>query len=434
MGFFRDICRQSPERAASEAAPSVESVASVEISEAPTLREGGYPAWLMLPGRAMNISTVFRCVRLLSDTVASLPVMYLRRRGGIFVEAPDTRLHYLLTVQPDYATSAFDFWKRAMEQVLVHGNAYIVPVYNKASLDYDRLVLCDNYTVTYDPENDIYDISDQRNAVYGRYTENEVIHLKGITLNDSKVGMSVLSYARLTTGIAEAGARETLSRFRSGGNVRGFVLGGKSVKGFGGVQDSELDRQAEVLEDDIDNSKRIHALPGALDFKQLSLSSTDLQFLESRKFTVMEICGFFGIHPSFITGESGGNYKSVEQANMAFMTQTLNPLLRMIESEFQRKLFGPSRSGRNRIQFDRRSLYACDIASKVRYQAQAIQSGLYTVNELRREENRPEVPGGDTVLVSANLRNIAGEPSGDTTEPAGEPKADTDGKSNDTTD
>ena len=93
-------------------------------------------------------------------------------------------------------------------------------------------------------------------------------------------------------------------------------------------------------------------------------------------------------------------------ANVAFLSNTLEPLLRNIESELQRKLFLPSQYGKQRIQFDRRGLYACDLDSRVKYQTATIAAGLYTVNEWRRAENKPPVEGGDKVLVSANLKGI----------------------------
>ena len=131
-----------------------------------------------------------------------------------------------------------------------------------------------------------------------------------------------------------------------------------------------------------------------------------MQFLETRKFSVREICRFFGVHPSFVFDDTSNNYKSAEMANVAFLTNTLNPLLRKIEVELHRKLVAPSLCCKRKFQFDRRGLYACDLDSRVKYQAQTIAAGLYTVNEWRQEENKPAVEGGDTVMVSANLKSI----------------------------
>ena len=131
-----------------------------------------------------------------------------------------------------------------------------------------------------------------------------------------------------------------------------------------------------------------------------------MQFLESRKFTVREICRFFGVHPSFVFDDTSNNYKSAEMANVAFLNNTLNPILRKIECELLRKLVAPTLANKRKFEFNRQSLYACHLESRSKYWQQVIATGLYTVNELRREENKPDVEGGDVVLVSANLRTI----------------------------
>lgn len=356
---------------------------------------------------AMSVAAVYRCVNLLSESVANLPLQYLRLKGGIYVPDIDSRLHYLLSVQPDTAYSAFDFWKQVINTVLLHGNAYIVPLYNPSiSPEVDRLALCAPYTVSHDTATDRYTVNDISNAVSGVFSEDEIIHIKGYTF-DGKKGVSVLTHARLTLNIARTGDRETLSRFANGGNVRGIVSNDTSVKGFGEYPDQQLEKTARLLDRKInDDGERIVSIPGQAQFSQTSLTSTDMQFLESRKFTVRDICRFFGVHPSFVFDDTSNNYKSAEMANVAFLSNTLNPLLRCIESELQRKLVPEKLQGKRRFLFDRRSLYACDLDSKVKYQSQSLAIGMCTVNELRRSENMPPVDGGDTVLVSANLKSI----------------------------
>lgn len=359
---------------------------------------------------AMAVAAVYRCVKLLSESVANLPLQYMRLKGDIFVEDHASRLHYLLTVQPDATKSAFNFWKETVERILLDGNAYILPVYNPASLEIDRLVLCSRYAVTHDALNDTYSIFDQMNGVYGVYQEDEIIHIKGHTA-DGKTGISVLRYAQQTLDIAMTGDRETLKRFANGGNVRGIISNDKSVTGFGEYQDSQLEKTAASVDSKFQGGDRIVSLPGQVDFKQISLSSTDMQFLESRKFTIRDICRFFGVHPSFVFDDTSNNYKSAEMANVAFLSNTLNPLLRNIENELLRKLVAPSLCCKRRFQFDRRGLYACDLESRVKYQTNTIAAGIYTVNDWRKQENMPPVEGGDKVLVSANLKDIRGDVS-----------------------
>lgn len=377
-----------------------------EKKQPPTPREGGILWPFFSSNTALCVATVYRCVKLLSESVAALPVQVMRRKGGIFIDDVDSRLPFLMNVQPNEFMSAFDLWQQAVQMVLMKGNAYIIPVYSASTMDFERFILCSDGSVAHDTYAGVYNVNDLVNGIKGSYDEDEVIHLKGLTLYDQRSGVSVLEFARLTADIAQVGDRETLDRFANGGNVRGLVGNDTSVRGFGEYQDKELEKTATDIDGRFRHGERIVSLPGQVEFKPLSLSSTDLQFLESRKFTVREICRFFGVPPSFVFDDTSNNYKSAEMANVAFLSNTLEPLLRNIESELQRKLFLPSQYGKQRIQFDRRGLYACDLDSRVKYQTATIAAGLYTVNEWRRAENKPPVEGGDKVLVSANLKGI----------------------------
>lgn len=367
----------------------------------------GY-TWLTSEHGALCISSVFRCVKFLSESVANLPLQYMCLRRGVFIEDTSSRLHYLLNVQPNPNQNAFDFWTQAVQNVLLDGNAYIVPVYYRGECN--ALILCGRGTVGHDVVQDVYTISDYVNGVKGVYRENDIIHLKFFSI-DGKHGLSVLSYARLTTTIASTGDNETLSRFENGGNVRGLIgKNGTAVQGFGEYQTEQLQKLAQDTDIRIQGGQRIVAIPGDVEFKQFSLSSTDMQFLETRKFGVREICRFFGVHPSFVFDDTSNNYKSAEMANVAFLSNTLNPILRRIECEFHRKMVPQSLCCKQRFQFNRFGLYACDLESKAKYLGQMLATGLYTVNELRHMENRPAVEGGDRAFISANLKGID-EPS-----------------------
>ena len=375
------------------------------------------PQYEVMP---LNIGAVYRCVEILSNSVATLPLLYLKERNGVFRTDTDARLHYLLAVQPNENTGAFDFWAQVVRYMLLHGNAYIVPQYDAASMDISRLILCSPGSVAHDTLNDTYTVTDTVNGLTGTYTEDEVIHIKNYT-RDGKNGLSTLAFARTTLDIAITGDQETLNRFANGGNVRGFVGNDKSVRGFGEYQDNELQKTADDLDARFRNGERIVSLPGQVQFSPISLSSTDMQFLESRKFTVRDICRFFGVHPSFVFDDTSNNYKSAEMANVAFLSQTLNPLLRKIEVELHRKLVTPSLCCKRRFEFDRAGLYASDLDSKVKYQAQTIAAGIFTVNEWRKKENKPAVEGGDAVLVSANLKGIKETATAAEPEPVKEP-------------
>ena len=354
----------------------------------------------------LQIATVYRCVQLLSDSVAGLHLQYMKLKNDRYQEDTNSDLHYLLSVQPQPEMSIFDFWSMAVKLMLIDGNAYIYPRYVRGELT--DLVLCNRYTVTHDTLNNKYTICDAYNGVYGTFDESQIIHLY-LHSADGRDGESVISHARRTMTIAAAGDDETANRFVNGGNVRGIISNDKSVTGFGEYQDEELEKTAIDVDSRFSKGEHIVSLPGQVDFKQISLSSTDMQFLESRKFTVREICRFFGVHPSFVFDDTSNNYKSAEMANVAYLSMTLDPILKRIESEFTRKLIPRTLCCKRIFKFDRKGIYSLDLESMAKYQKLTIESGIYTINDWRRIENQPLVDKGDIVLCSTNLAALDSE-------------------------
>lgn len=361
---------------------------------------------LSFPGcsDAMAIAATYRCVTLLSESVASLRLQYMQRKGGRYQEDIESDFHYLLTVQPQPEMSAFSFWSMAVQLMLLDGNAYIYPRYVMGELT--DLVLCHPKSVSQDPLTNRYFVSDAFNGVYGTFEEKDIIHLYLHTA-DGRRGESVIAHARRTMDIASAADEETENRFVNGGSVRGIISNDKTTTGFGEYQDKELERTAESVDSRFSRGERIVSVPGQVDFKQISLSSTDMQFLESRKFTVREICRFFGVHPSFVFDDTSSNYKSAEMANVAFLSNTLDPILKRIECELTRKLIPREMCCKRKFQFDRRGIYSMDLQSLADYQKKTIESGIYTVNDWRRIENQPTIEGGDTVYISTNLMPLS---------------------------
>lgn len=353
---------------------------------------------------AMTIPTVFRCMQVLSEGVANLPLRYMRLQGEVYKEFDTHALHYLLTVQPNPNMNAYTFISMIVQE-LYHGtgNAYVYPRYIDGELF--ELILLNPYSVTHDTTNDKYFVSDIENGVYGTFDESQILHFFRFT-KDGKNGISVIDYARRTMSIAATGDQETWNRFSNGGNVMGFVTNDKGVRGYGEYQDKELKSTAQALDQLFHDGVRIASLPGQTGFQQISLSSTDMQFLESRKFTIADLCRIYGVPRGMVYDDTSTNYKSVEMQQVAFLTNTINPILRRIENEFTRKLIPRSLCCKRIFQFDRRELYSCDLESYANYQMKTIQSGIYSVNDWRKKENQDPVPGGDRILVSTNLAPI----------------------------
>lgn len=355
---------------------------------------------------AMRLSVVYSCVQYISNAVANMRCMYQKKdTKGVYKEDYNNILHYLLTVQPNEDYNAHDFWQRVVTLILLSGNAYIYPKWDIVTGQLEALILLEDGSVSYDRYSRTYVVADAENDVNAVLNEDEIIHLKNVVI-DGKLGVSVIDYAMFTMGVVATAKMEVQNRFANGGNIRGIVGNNTSVTGYGQYQKEQLSDVAVDIDTKFMSGKHIVSLPGDVHFTPISLSSTDMQFLETYKFTSKELCQFFGVPTVLITGESSSTYKSLTEARLAFLSQTLDPLLKKIENELKRKLIARKACGKYRFLFDRSAIYDTDLLSKSKYQMQTIQTGLYTINEWRMLENKPTVEGGDVPLVSANLKGL----------------------------
>lgn len=353
------------------------------------------------PETAMSIAAVYRCVNIISDSVAMLPLIHERKQGDAFTPVNDTLTHFL-SVQPNEWTSAFDFWKMAVQSRLLYGDALIVPQFDTMG-GLKRLVLARPGTGGPVSGIGLYQINDPEQGLEGEYMEDEIIRVKGQTL-DGVNCLSVLGYAARSMSISATAENNTLNTFGNGGATMGMISNESGVPGYGEYQLDALQSLADRMSDSIRRGDRILAVGGKASYTPFTMTAADMQFLESRKFTVLEICRFFGVHPSFVFGDTATNYKSAEMANVAFLSNTLAPILRQIELEIARKLLPIGSS--ERIRFDREELYATDLESRMAYIEKRIQTGTLTPNEARTAMGMQPIEGGDVMMISANLKPI----------------------------
>ena len=376
--------------------------------------------WANTPTRAMKIAAVFRAVNLISSGLATLKLEYKRKdRYKGYFKIDDSiggkRLNYVLSVQPNSRMNASVFLKNLVSQILLQGNAYVVPVRNIYN-DVEALYLLSPGSVAYDTYSNSYQVSDVVNKIEGVFSANEILHFKNVSNDGGYTGVSTISYAALTLGIAATSDNETLKRFATGGRFKAILKNNTSVKGFGEYQDEQLKAHGEDLQDAINRGDDILAVKGDVEVSPLSMSSADMQFLESRKFTIREIARFFNVPPSKLMDDSNSNYKSVEVSNIAFYTEALQPIVTEIEREFSAKLLNEYNYLDYKFTFDLSALYALDLGSKARWDKNRLENGLVSVNDLRRERDIEPVEKGDDVYLSVNYAPIgstklSGEPS-----------------------
>lgn len=376
-----------------------------------TLLSGRKNQYVTSPDLAMKIATVYRCVDILSGSVASLPLWLQRwrERGGYYSRAEDA-VNVLLNVRPNVRMNAYDFKRAAViNMVLTDGNAYILP--KKYGGDVEALVLLSPGSVSYDALTNRYVVSDGVNREFGIYGPEEIIHLKNISLDGGYTGVPTLRYAANVLNISATADAQSSDIIGKGGQLK-MLLGNVEAfqqRGFGQYEQKEVDKLADRVEGLFAEGRDVISIPSDIKPTIMSMTSTDLQLLDNKKFGVLEICRFFGVHPDKVFAGQSTNYKASEMSQVGFLTDTLAPVLCKIETEFTSKLV-PGEG--YRYQFDTTKLYTTDLQTKSTYYKEMIANGIYTVNDARRMEGLAPVAGGDEPLITCNVQPISAALSG----------------------
>ena len=359
------------------------------------------------PDLAMKISAVYRCMSILSGTVASLP-FYPRRKsdkGGHLEINESSPLYPLLRWRASDRLTSYELMEASVILYHMQGNVLIFPKYK--NFEASELVLVTPGMWVYDQFTDKYTITDTINGITGTFDSWRVIHLRNKNLDGSKMGVSTITYAARILNISANADEQTLSNMKNGNKQKGFLTGGSVMEGMGKLQDTQVDVVATRLEQELTSGKSVMRLPGELKFTPYSISPADAQILENRKFSVFDVCRFFGVHPDKVFVEQTSNYKASENSQTSFMTDTLQPMLTQFENEFTVKLIARNLVGKKElIQFDRENIYSLDPKTIASYYKDMFDVGALTTNEIRVKQNMKPKEGGDVAFVSANVAHI----------------------------
>ena len=347
--------------------------------------------------QALALSAVYRCVEVITNGVASLPVKLYKVDEKGYKHSLNNELSYVLSKRPNKKMNAFTFYKLLVKDVLMAGNAY-------------ALILRDGKKVVglqyvpaglVSPIDMIDHIEYMVTGIKGNVRQDDIIHIMNYSEN-GVYGISVLTHARRVLGIADSGDKAAQNFYQSGGCSSGFL---KFEGPSSGKQREEiLSAWNQATGGPNNGPNGIPVLPSNVSYTQLSVDPSDAQLLESREFSVVEICRFFGVSPNMCFDLSHASYNNSEMAELAFLNDTLRPLLTKIEMELEIKLFNPEDN--LDIKFDVSELLRTDKKSQAEYFTKLFNMGTMSPNDIRKELDMEPVEGGDIHVAQVNLTSI----------------------------
>jgi len=359
--------------------------------------------------KAMKYTAVFACVKVISETIASLPLITYRRLKRGKERAVEHSLYNILHRRPNSEMTSFNFWETAMVHLLLWGNFYSEIEYNNAAkvkslwllLPWNMKVSRVNGELIYK-----YTLPDNTEKIIPK---EYILHIPGLGFNGT-VGKSPIAMAREAIGLGLAMEEFGGRFFGNNTNLGGIVSHPRELSK---PAYNRLKKQLKEKYEGLGKSHRLLILEEGMKYEKVTIPPDDAQFLDSRKFQLVEIARIYRVQPHKIMDLEHATFSNIEEQNIEFVVDTVRPWLVRIEQVINTKLYPSSEQKIYFSEFLVDGLLRGD--TKSRYEAYAIgkQWGWLSSDDIRELENMNPIPkGGDIYWMPLNMIS-----AGSTTEP-----------------
>jgi len=338
-------------------------------------------------------ATVFACWQAIASAVAMLPVNVYRREGENRIEDPDHPLAKLVRAGPNAQQTWPDFSESMVASVVGRGNALAEIVRDQSGRlaglkfipwDLVSVQLLKSGRLAFDIYETIGGSANRR-----RLLQEEVIFLKDRS-DDGLVGRSRLSRAAEVIGSASAAQQFAASFFKNSANPSGAVQTDAKLGEEGFKQLRERLKQGFVGPS---KAGRLLLLDNGLKWQQITIAPEDAELLETRRFSVEELCRIYQVPPPIVQDYTHNTFTNSETAGRWFAQFTIGPWARKIEAEFARAIFAPGEP--YEIELDMSGFLRGDPLSRWQAHQIALQNKVLTPNEVRQTEGWNPRAGGD---------------------------------------
>ncbi len=359
----------------------------------------GYSGRAITSHTAMQLTAVFGCVRVLSESVGMLPCTLFEQKGRSKEKAINHDLYTLLTTAPNDYMTPQEFWELLITCLCLRGNFY---AYKTKALGNVKELL------PLDPDAVEVKLNSQWEPVYkvtfkdgsqDVLSQDEIWHVRILT-QDGLIGLNPIAYARQAISLG-------LDTEEFGGNLfKNGAVGSGSLETDQQLSDEAYKRLRDDFKERHQGMENMHKpfiLEMGLKWKQIAMKAEDSQFLETRKFQKDEICAIFRVPPHMIANLEKATFSNIEHQAQSFVNYALMPYLTRIEQRINVGLLSPTDRGRFYAKFNAGALLRGDMTSRFNAYSQGIQWGIYSPNDCLELEDRNPREGGDIYLTPMNM-------------------------------
>jgi len=351
---------------------------------------------------ATRITAVWACVRVLAETLASIPIMVYERKGDNSREVARNHPAYrLLHDRPGEETTAFEFFETCQGHLSLRGNAYSQKIYKAGRVVELIPFHPDKVRMDRDAKGRlVYELETGNGVSNKTFFTDRILHVKAFSSNGIK-GKSVVAHFRETFGSQIVMERYGSILFKNGTHLGGILSHPGTLSD---PARKHLEKSLKNKYSGPENVGKTLLLEEAMTFEKVGMTSEDAQFIESRRFGISEIARIFRVPMHMINELDRATFNNIEQMGLEFLAYTMMPWLRRWEQALNYNIIPVEEQDRYYIEFNPAALLRGDL--KARYDAYAVgrQWGWLSANDVLRLENMNSIgEEGDIYMVPTNM-------------------------------
>jgi HK97 family phage portal protein len=362
---------------------------------------------------ALKIAVVIRCADVVAKTMASLGCFLFKETSTGREKAKNNSLYRLLKFMPNRETTAYEFWHMYVFNLMItrgayakierDNNGFIKGIWNIPT----GRVTPNRNSVTGERYIDVTYSSMSNTGILGeRIYESNFMYTPGLRFADEDIPEDFIRIAGDVLGLTINLNTYAKDYFENGSNMGGFISypQGINEEAFLKFKDDWSRAYSGVA-----NSHKWAILEGGFTATKMDSNPQNSQALESRKFQIIEVCRMMGVPPHKVFAMETTSYNSMEQANIEYFNESIQPMNARISQTIYKDLLNTSEKKNHYANFDTKTLLKGDISARTAYYNSMRQNGIMSANDIRELEDMNDIPseeGGNALLVNGNMISL----------------------------
>ena len=351
-------------------------------------------------GSAMTFTAVCAAIRLLSESISTLPIgVFSKANNGDKIELDDN-ISYLLKYKPNTYQNKVTFIEKIMVDLLIEGNSYVRIFRNRNARVIELIPMqYADMNIIY-KEGRLFYHNDQTKEVID---SEDMLHFKLITKSDGYTGLSPIEQCKNAISWGLDLEKYGKSFFENGAKLSGVLESDRTLS------TEAIDRLRNSFNNNYSKLKGANqtaVLEEGLKYKPIQIAPDQAQWLASRQFSIEEVARIFNLPPHLLKDLTKSSFNNIEMQSQEFVSYSLMPYLTRIELEMNIKLFRRTEVGKKYVKFNVNGLLRGNIKDRSEFYSKMISSGVMSINEVRAKEDLNKIEDGDKHFTQLNMTTI----------------------------